>query len=253
MNRLDGKVAIITGGARGQGEAHVRMHVAEGAKVVFTDLLTEAGEALARELGENAIFLEHDVRDSAGWDRVVKTAEDNFGLVTILINNAGVDSRGLLSQLTEEEYRRVVDICQVGVFLGMKAVFRSMKKAGGGSIINVASTAGLVGVPSIPYTAAKHAVIGMTKAAAIELGPLNIRVNAIVPGPINTPMLPPDLAKEWKVPLDRIGEPIEIARMGLFLASDEASFSTGGYFTVDGGMTCQSAPAPTGSLAANLE
>ncbi len=249
--RVSGKVAVVTGGARGQGEAHVRLLLAEGAKVVFTDVLEAEGEALARELGEGVRFVRHDVTDLAGWENVIRTAEALFGPVTVLVNNAGITSATLLAQLSEAEYRRIIDVNQLGTFLGMKAVLPSMRRAGGGSIVNVSSAAGMNAVPSIPYTASKFAVRGMTRAAALELGPLGIRVNVIIPGPIATPMLPPHFVDEAPVPLGRVAQPVEVAKLVLFLASDDSSYSTGADFVIDGGMTSQVSPIPKGYFDSN--
>lgn len=188
MRGLSEKVAIITGGARGMGESHVRRFIEEGAKVVFTDINTSAGEALAEELGDNAIFVKHDVTDADGWKTVVDQAESVFGPVNVLVNNAGISMSKTIFEMTEAEYRKIIDINQVSVFLGIKAVLPSMQKAEGGSIVNISSMNGIVGgAPG--YTDSKFAVRGLTKAAAIQLGGLGIRVNSVHPGVIETPMV----------------------------------------------------------------
>src|SRR5699024_9735896 len=173
MNRLEGKVAIITGAAQGMGAAHAERFVAEGAKVVLTDILEDAGQKLAESLGENALFVKHDVTKPADWEQVVSKAEEAFGAVNILVNNAGISMNKTIFDITEEEYRRIVDINQVSVFLGMKTVLPSIQKGENGSIVNISSINGLVG-GAIGYTDTKFAVRGMTKAAALSLAPSGI-------------------------------------------------------------------------------
>lgn len=242
MARLEGKVAIITGGAQGMGETHARRFVKEGAKVVLTDILEEKGQALADELGENALFLKQDVTSAAEWETVVAKAEEAFGPVNVLVNNAGISMAKSILQITEEEYRRIVDINQTSVFLGMKTTIPSMQKAGGGSIVNVSSINGLVG-GAIGYTDTKFAVRGMTKAAAVECAHYGIRVNSVHPGVIATPMIVQEDQKAQieefakQIPLKRIAESEEITNLVLFLASDESSYSTGSEFVADGGIT----------------
>lgn len=243
MGKFDGKVVLITGGARGQGASHTRRFHAEGAKVVFTDVLVEEGEALAKELRDNARFFKHDVRSWADWQNVVAETEATFGPINVLVNNAGIVLNKKLEDLTEEEYRRVIDVNQVGVFLGMKAVIPSMKKAKNGSIINISSIDGLRGVPgNFAYDASKFAVTGMTKTAALELAEFGIRVNSVHPGPIETPMTQqPDVqhlveALVQKIPLKRMGQPEDITNLVVFLASEESSFCTGAEFVADGGL-----------------
>ena len=242
MARLEGKVAIITGAARGMGAAHARRFVAEGAKVVLTDLNVEEGTALANELGENALFVEQNVTSADEWANVVAQAEKAFGPVNVLVNNAGISVSKSLLQMTEEEYRRIVDINQVSVFLGLKTVVPSMQKAGGGSIVNISSINGLVG-GAVGYTDTKFAVRGMTKAAAMECSHYGIRVNSVHPGVIETPMVTQgdavEAIKEFAkhIPLKRMAQPEEVTNLVLFLASDESSYSTGSEFIVDGGLT----------------
>lgn len=244
MNKLDGKVVVITGGARGMGASHVRRFMAEGAKVVFTDILEEDGELLANELGENVRFIKQDVTSAEDWAKVVAETETVFGPINILINNAGISMNKSLMEITEEEYRRIVDINQVSVFLGMKAVLPSMQKSHGGSIVNISSINGLVG-GAIGYTDTKFAVRGMTKAAALQLAPSGIRVNSVHPGVIETPMIAQadskDAIQEFAkyIPNRRIARPEEVTNLVLYLASDESSYSTGSEFVVDGGLTAQ--------------
>ncbi|MCC4723284.1 SDR family NAD(P)-dependent oxidoreductase [Salinicoccus sp. RF5] len=242
MRGLSEKVAIITGGARGMGESHVRRFIEEGAKVVFTDINKSAGEALAEELGGNAVFVEHDVTDADGWKAVVDQAESAFGPVNVLVNNAGISMSKTIFEMTEEEYRKIIDINQVSVFLGIKAVLPSMQKAEGGSIVNISSMNGIVGgAPG--YTDSKFAVRGLTKAAAIQLGGLGIRVNSVHPGVIETPMVSEGDAVEQirefakQIPMKRTAQSEEVTNMVAFLASDEASYSTGSEFVIDGGLT----------------
>jgi 3alpha(or 20beta)-hydroxysteroid dehydrogenase len=243
MGRVDGRVAIVTGGARGLGAAQARLLADEGASVVVTDVLAERGRALADEIGGRARFVDHDVTDPAGWSDVVRAAEEAFGPVSVLVNNAGILHEEPLESLDEADYRRVVEVNQVGVFLGMRAVLPSMRRAGGGSIVNISSVAGIVGFPGfLGYVASKWAIRGMTKAAALELAGDGIRVNSVHPGVIDTEMTKGLSAADAAVaaqPIPRKGRPEEIARLVCFLASDESSFSTGSEFVADGGLTCQ--------------
>ena len=244
MGRLENKVAIITGAAQGMGAAHARLFVAEGAKVVLTDLNEEKGQALANELGANAVFVKQNVAKEEDWATVLATAEEKFGPVNVLVNNAGITMAKNMLDITLEEYRRIVDINQVSVFLGMKTVAGSMMKAGGGSIVNISSMNGLV-AGAVGYTDTKFAVRGMTKAAAMNLAPMGIRVNSVHPGVIATPMVMQEDTKDAveafakHIPLKRVAQPEEVSKMVLFLASDDSSYSTGSEFVIDGGMTAQ--------------
>lgn len=242
MGRLEGKVAVITGGARGMGASHVRKFVQEGAKVVFTDLNEEGGMALANELGNNVKFVKQDVTKAADWINVVKEAEEAFGPVNILVNNAGISMNKNIFEITEEEYRKIVEINQVSVFLGIKYILPSMQKTGNGSIVNISSLNGLVG-GAIGYTDTKFAVRGLTKAAALQVAGLGIRVNSVHPGVIETPMVTQgdavEVIKEFAkhIPIKRVAQPEEVTNLVMYLASDESSYSTGSEFIVDGGMS----------------
>ncbi|MDH5163652.1 MULTISPECIES: glucose 1-dehydrogenase [Heyndrickxia] len=242
MTRLEGKVAIITGAAQGMGASHARRFVAEGAKVVITDLNEEKGTALASELGENVLFVKQNVTSAEDWAAVVAKAEEKFGPVNVLVNNAGITMAKSILDTTEEEYRRIVDINQVSVFLGMKNVIPSMQKVGGGSIVNISSINGIVG-GAVGYTDTKFAVRGMTKAAAMECSHYGIRVNSVHPGVIATPMVVQEDTKAAveefakHIPLKRVAQPEEVTNLVLYLASDESSYSTGAEFIVDGGIT----------------
>lgn len=244
MGRLAGKVAIVTGAAQGQGAAIARAFVAEGAKVALADIADELGKSLADELGPDAIYVHHDVSDEDSWKAVVDETVRAFGPVTVLVNNAGVLTFAELPTMELAEFQRLVSVNMVGCFLGMKTVAPVMKEAGGGSIVNCSSVEGLGGMPSlVAYTGTKFAVRGMTKAAALELGPSNIRVNSVHPGMVDTNMtrsMAGDEGMAWaakRVALRRVGTPETIAPMYVFLASEESSFSTGAEFVADGGAT----------------
>ncbi|SES33991.1 3alpha(or 20beta)-hydroxysteroid dehydrogenase [Lentzea xinjiangensis] len=241
--RLSGKVALITGAARGQGAAAARRFAAEGARVVLTDVLDDQGEELAAELGARYCHL--DVSSEDGWAEAVAFTARAFGDITVLVNNAGILHFSALADTALADYRRVVEVNQVGTFLGMRAVAEPMKRAGGGSIVNVSSVEGLAGMPYlVAYTASKFAIRGMTKVAAMELGPHGIRVNSVHPGAIDTPMVSEALGRPVdvspigrKLALRRIGRPEDVANVVLFLASEDSAYCTGGEFAVDGGAT----------------
>jgi len=242
MGRLDGKVAIITGAARGQGAAEARLFAAEGARVLLADILDADGEAVAAEIGDAAAYTRLDVTDEAQWQAAVALAEQRFGPVTVLVNNAGILHFQVLHKTELSDFENVMRVNVQGVFLGMKSVVPSMTRAGGGSIVNISSTAGLVGLPYFgAYVASKWAVRGLTKTAAIDLGHKGIRVNSVHPGGIDTPMVAGttgDAPFYKRLPVPRMGSPDEAARAVLFLASDEASYIAGAELAVDGGATC---------------
>ncbi|MCV7079396.1 glucose 1-dehydrogenase [Mycobacterium szulgai] len=237
MGRVDGKVALISGGARGMGAEHARLLVAEGAKVVIGDILDEEGEALAREIGGTARYVHLDVTQLEQWEAAVATATGEFGKLDVLVNNAGIVAAGPLREFRMDKWQKVIDVNLTGTFLGMRVAVDPMTAAGGGSIINVSSIEGIRGAPMVhPYVASKWAVRGITKSAALELAPLNIRVNSLHPGFIRTPMtahLPEDMVT---IPLGRPAEAREVSTFVVFLASDDASYATGSEFIMDGGL-----------------
>jgi 3alpha(or 20beta)-hydroxysteroid dehydrogenase len=249
MGRLDGKVALISGGARGQGAAEARLFVAEGAQVMVGDVLDADGEMVAKELGDRAAYRHHDVTREDDWDAIVADTRSRFGRLDVLVNNAGVFRVLGMTATPLDEYMRIVTINQVGTFLGMKAVAETMISQSSGSIVNISSVAGLVGGSgTIAYTASKFAVRGMTKVAAMELAPFGVRVNSVHPGLIDTPML----REVWgsgsdaqlagiaaRVPNGRMATAEDVARLVLYLASDDSTYSTGSEFVVDGGMTAR--------------
>jgi 3alpha(or 20beta)-hydroxysteroid dehydrogenase len=244
MNRLSGKVAIITGGAQGQGAAASRLFVQEGARVVIADIADELGKALADELGEGAHYVHLDVSDEQSWQSAVDEAVATYGPVDVLINNAGILMFADLTKMPLSDLETLFRVNVFGCFLGMKTVAPVMVERGGGSIVNSSSVEGLAGMSSlVGYTGTKFAVRGMTKAAAMELGPKGIRVNSVHPGMIDTNMtrqFAGDEGMAWgasRVALKRVGKPEDIAKMYLFLASDDSSFSTGAEFVSDGGCT----------------
>jgi 3alpha(or 20beta)-hydroxysteroid dehydrogenase len=243
MGRLDGKVAIVTGGARGQGAAEARLFVAEGARVVISDVLVAEGEALAAELGSAASFARHDVSREEEWEAVAASTVERFGGLHVLVNNAGIAHSAPIASHTVADIERLFAVNQLGVFLGIRTAIEPMKASGGGAIVNISSGAGLRATKyMIGYAATKYAVTGMTAAAALELARVGIRVNSIHPGVIETPMLGENPAETTAAmvkltPLRRLGAPDEIARTALFLASDEASYLTGAHVPVVGGLT----------------
>lgn len=243
------EVAIVTGAAGGIGAATARMLAAMGAKVVLTDIKQADGAKVAVEIGEAARFVAHDVGNACDWKTVMSVAEDAFGPVSILVNNAGIAPTPTpLQDVSESDYRRVIDINQVSCFLGMKTVVPHMIRIGRGAIVNVSSVAGLKAERgAIAYSASKFAVTGMTKVAALDLAEHNIRVNSVHPGLVDTPMVRPELGGEGAfepilqfakgLPIPRPGKPEEIANLIVFLASGSASFLTGGSYAADGGWT----------------
>lgn len=219
------------------GAAHAKMLIEEGAKVVIGDILDEKGEALAAELGDSARYIHLDVTEADQWDAAVTLAVETYGLLNVLVNNAGIVALGKIGKFDMAKWQKVIDVNLTGTFLGMQAVVEQMKTAGSGSIINVSSIEGLRGAPMVhPYVATKWAVRGLSKSAAIELGKFNIRINSLHPGFIRTPMtkhFPDDMVTS---PLGRPGKSEEVSTFVVFLASDESSFATGAEFIVDGGL-----------------
>ena len=249
MARLEGKVALISGGARGQGAVEARMFAEEGASVVIGDILDDQGrqtEAELQELGYNVTYVHLDVTSESDWAAAVQAAVDTYGKLDVLLNNAGILIRKNIEETTEDDWDRIFAVNAKGVFLGTKAAIPAMRDAGGGSIINISSTAGLVGSPngSASYTATKGAVRLFTKSTAIQHAREGIRCNSIHPGPIETDMIadtlndPANMAlRMQRLPLGRVGKPSEIAYGAIYLASDESSFVTGSEVVIDGGTT----------------
>lgn len=249
MGRMDGKVAVVTGAAQGMGAAHARRFAEEGAKVILTDLNSDDGAALAAELGSSAIFVAHDVADPAQWAEVVRRGQAAFGTIDTLVNNAGIiGAIAKTMELSVDEYQHVVNVNQIGPFLGMQAVIPSMLEKGGGSVVNISSVGGLVAhyfTSNLAYCASKFAVRGMTKQVALEFADRKIRVNSVHPGYIRTPMMfaatdtdtDEDAGYLSDIPMRRIAEPEEVSDLVLFLASDESRFITGIEHVIDGGAT----------------
>jgi 3alpha(or 20beta)-hydroxysteroid dehydrogenase len=239
-----GGVAIVTGAARGQGEVEARLLAEHGAGVVVADILDDLGEQVVTDIGPSARYVHLDVRDANDWRDALAAAAE-LGDLSILVNNAGVYKTGTVEDMSLDDYRFIVDVNQVGTFLGMKSVIPVMKRASRGSIINISSTMGFESLNgTVAYTATKFAIRGMTKTAALELGRHGIRVNSVHPGRVNTTMgSGGDVTAAYDETLvtqaiPRVGEPIEIAKLVLFLASDDSSYCTGAEFVVDGGALC---------------
>ena len=241
MNDFQGRVYLVSGGARGLGEAQVRRLVAAGARVVIGDVLLDEGRRLAAELGPACLFHPLDVGDPAQWHAAVARACSQ-GSLHGLVNNAGIFEPEPLMRTTVEQFERQVRVNQLGTFLGMQAVVPALERTGGGSIVNISSTAGLRAAPSaFAYTGTKWAVRGMTKAAAIELAPRHIRVNSVHPGPIDTEMMRRSSPEETRlrterIPMKRYGTADEIAGLVMYLLSDDSRFMTGAELTMDGGL-----------------
>ncbi|MEC9358941.1 MAG: glucose 1-dehydrogenase [Pseudomonadota bacterium] len=243
-DRLQGKIAIVTGGARGMGAATARLFVEHGAQVLIADVLDQEGSALARELGEAARFSHHDVSDEASWTRLADQAMTIGGHLDVLVNNAGVLLFETLLNMDKSAFERVLDINLIGTFLGMKAVAPLMIERGKGSIVNISSVDGMKAANGLgAYCASKWGVRGLTKVAAMEFGHRGVRVNSVHPGGVDTAMGNPyaepreDVNKRYAmVPMQRVGEPLEVAQTSLFLASDESSYLCGAEIAVDGGM-----------------
>ncbi|MEV0829834.1 glucose 1-dehydrogenase [Nonomuraea rubra] len=243
MGLLDGKVALITGGARGMGAAHVRLFLEEGARVVFGDVLDEEGKALAEETG--ATYLRHDVTSPEEWERAVGTTVEVYGKLDVLVNNAGILKFRRISEMSLDDFDRVISVNLKGTWLGVKSVIEPMKAAGRGSIVNISSIEGYVGAEGLSaYSASKFGIRGITKSAARELARFKIRVNSVHPGAINTAMaLDPDIVAEVdadafvkSMVIKRFAKPVEVSHVVAFLASDRASYCTGSEVTVDGGL-----------------
>ncbi|GGT21563.1 3-alpha-hydroxysteroid dehydrogenase [Streptomyces kurssanovii] len=242
MGKLDGRVVLVTGAARGQGEQEARLFAAEGAKVVLADVLDELGEPLAKEVG--GLYVHLDVSREPDWTAAVATAREHFGKIDGLVNNAGILRFNELVSTPLEEFQLITQVNQVGTFLGIRAVAPEIEAAGGGTIVNTASYTGLTGMAYVgAYAASKHAVLGLTRVAALELAGKGIRVNAVCPGAVDTPMSNPegtdpeavgDLYRTL-VPLGRVGRPEEVARLALFLTGEDSSYITGQPFVIDGG------------------
>lgn len=237
MNRLDGRVALVTGAARGMGATHVAAFVAEGARVVATDLLEPEGRALADLLGESVRFVRHDVTLLTDWVRAIEVAEAAFGPIDVLVNNAGIGASGGVMAQSDADFERVMSVNVRGPFIGMRAIVPGMVRQGRGSVVNVSSISGLTGRPDgLAYTTSKWALRGMTKTAAADVAGTGVRINSVHPGLIRTPMTDgmTDAAAATQ-PIARLGEPEEVTAMVVFLASDDASYCTGAEFVVDGG------------------
>ncbi|MEU8761173.1 SDR family NAD(P)-dependent oxidoreductase [Streptomyces sp. NPDC048659] len=245
MGKLDGRVVVITGAARGQGEQEARLFADEGARVVLGDVLDGPGEALAKELGEErALYVRLDVTAEADWAAAVAAAKERFGRIDGLVNNAGILRFNELVTTPLDEFEAIVRVNQVGCFLGIKAVAPEIAAAGGGTIVNTASYTGVTGMAGVgAYAASKHAVLGLTRVAALELAAKGIRVNAVCPGAIDTAMSNPEgvdpaaTAELYRklVPLGRIGRPEEVAALALFLTGEDSAYITGQPFVIDGG------------------
>ncbi|EST36518.1 glucose 1-dehydrogenase [Streptomyces roseochromogenus] len=245
--RLDGRTVIVTGAGRGQGAAEARLFAEHGARVVLTDVREDEGRAVVKDLGEQGVFVVHDVTDAAGWRQVVRAGLEAFGRIDALVNNAALWRTAPIEEDTEDNLRRLLQVNLVGPFLGIQAVVPALRATGeGGSIVNISSTAGLVGIPGhASYGATKFGLRGLTKSAAMDLARYRIRVNSVHPGAIDTPMVADALGadageRDWpNVPLRRMGRPEEVAELVLYLVSDASAYVTGAEFTVDGGLTAK--------------
>jgi 3alpha(or 20beta)-hydroxysteroid dehydrogenase len=248
MGRFDGQTVIVTGGSRGMGESHVHGFIEEGASVVIADVLEDEGRALASGLGARGVFVRLDVTSDEQWDDAVRTAEERFGPVSVLVNNAGIAQYQPLVEIDPALWRRVLEINLTGTFLGIRAVAESMRRAGGGAIVNISSEEGLTAHAGFgAYGTSKWGVRGLTKYAALELGHRGIRVNSIHPGFTATAMLdtadPSSIAAmSATLPIPRVAQPREVTKLVLFVASEEAGYMTGTEFVIDGGLLLGQAP-----------
>ena len=249
MGRLDGKVALISGGARGQGEVEAKLFAQEGAKVVFGDILDDEGrqvEAAIRQAGGEATYVHLDVTEEADWQEAVQTAVSAYGKLDVLVNNAGILRRDGIEETSKELWDTILAVNATGVFLGTKHAIPEMRKAGGGSIVNISSISGMIALGGPAYNASKGAVRVFTKVTAVHHAGDNIRCNSVHPGPVRTPMTEstysdPDMLAQrlQSMPLGRIGTSEDIAYGVLYLASDEAAYVTGSELVIDGGYTAQ--------------
>ncbi|MGW8887419.1 SDR family NAD(P)-dependent oxidoreductase [Streptomyces sp. NPDC055749] len=236
---LDGKVVVVTGAGRGQGAAEARLFAEAGARVVVADVREEEGREVAAGLGDQGLFVRHDVTDAAGWAETVAAGVAAFGRIDALVNNAALWRTAPVEKETAENFETLWRVNLLGPFLGIRAVVPAMKEAGGGSIVNVSSTAGLVGIPGhAAYGSTKFGLRGLSRSSALDLARYGIRVNSVHPGAIDTPMISAVAPKDWShVPLRRMGRPEEVGELVLFLVSDASSYITGTEFTADGGLT----------------
>ncbi|MCB5290814.1 glucose 1-dehydrogenase [Arthrobacter sp. SO3] len=245
MGRLDGKVALVSGGARGIGAAIAKHFLDEGARVVVGDVLDEAGRQLAGQLGNGVRFVHLDVTEPTDWESAVNESVTAFGSLSILVNNAGMVNFGRIDEYPHELWARIIDVNLTGVFNGIQAAAPSMKRGAPASIINISSIAGLRGYENLSgYTASKFGVRGLTKSAALDLGGFGIRVNSVHPGVVETPMTAGMTFETGHVPLHRVGQPSEVADLAVYLAGDESSFVTGAEFVIDGGETAGTVAPP---------
>ncbi len=243
MFDLKGKVALISGAARGQGETEARLFAQLGAQVILADVLVAEGRQVADEIGGQALFCSLDVTSPEQWQNAVRAGEERFGHIDVLVNNAGITRVGMIESMSMEDYMEVIRVNQLGCFLGMQACVPAMRKAGRGSIINISSMSGMTGMAGVTaYVASKWAIRGMTKSAALELGSYGIRANSVHPGAIDTAMINApefaDVDKEGMVaslPVPRLGQSIDVAQTVAFLASEASSYCSGGEYVVDGG------------------
>ncbi|MCX5378917.1 SDR family NAD(P)-dependent oxidoreductase [Streptomyces sp. NBC_00091] len=242
MNSLDGKVVVITGAGRGQGAAEAGLCAQAGARVVVTDVREEEGRAVAASLGGQGLYVRHDVAEAEGWATVVREAVAAFGTISALVNNAALWRTAHVEEQSAQGFEELLRVNLLGPFLGIQAVAPVLRAAGGGSIVNVSSIAGLVGIPGhAAYGSTKFGLRGLTRSAALDLAGDGIRVNSVHPGAIDTPMVAGAVAgRDWShVPLGRMGQPREVGELVLFLCSDASSYVTGAEFAVDGGMTAR--------------